>query len=138
MINKRPLIFFVGIFLLCASKFSFGWGMKSHIEVEIHPKKSVFQVLEPVDGTVILRNMTRSLPATFNIFLFHDGVSAGEGRIHIPKVFTGTMKFSFKDFAISQFNNNTGAQGEWIIKILQQNVDESYATSSKVEIVPAD
>jgi hypothetical protein len=136
--KKRPLILFVGIILLCTTKFSFGWGIKSNIEVEIHPQKSAFQVLEPVDGEIILRNMTRTLSATFNIFLFHDGQPAGGGTIHIPTVFRGSMKFSFKDFAIPQFNNNTGAQGEWVIIILQQNVDKAYATSSKVKIVPAE
>ncbi len=110
---------------------------RSPITVDIKMKKDTFRIGERVEGQIILKNAyPGSPPAAFYVKLFRDGTFFTEIKTSIPKVAVGTMKFTFKEFGIPHFNNQAGAQGEWKIVILQENVSESYQKEVIIHVVP--
>ncbi len=110
---------------------------RSPLEVQIKLTKGSYQVGEPIDGEVVIKNTySASLPAVFTIKLFFKDQLFSEQTTAIKRVPMGTVEFTFKGFGIPDFNHHTGAEGEWKIHIVQMNMDEHYAKEVKVLIVP--
>ena len=108
------------------------------LTIQIKTEKTVFEIGEAVEGTVILDNRyPASVLAVFNIRLFHDGKFVAQETTSIPQIPMGTMEFSFKHFGIPQFNDHPGTEGAWQITVVQQNRDVSYAAEVTIQIVPS-
>ena len=108
------------------------------LTIQIKTEKTVFEIGEAVEGTVILDNRyPASVLAVFNMRLFHDGKFVSQETTSIPQIPMGTMEFSFKHFGIPQFNDHPGTEGEWQITVVQQNRDVSYSAEVTIQIVPS-
>ncbi len=108
----------------------------SPLQIQIKVSKKMFRINEPVSGTVIIKNTyPATLLAIFRIKLFHDGREFSERITSIATVYSGTTKFSFKNFGILEFNNGAGSEGEWRIRIAQQSRDSSAAEVT-LRVVP--
>ena len=110
----------------------------SSLSVKVEMKKNTFEIREPIEGEVIIKNIYPAvIPAVFHIRLFHDGKMVAERITSVQNLRMGTTKFSFHNFGVPDFNHDAGAEGDWHIKIIQQNLDESYAASVNVRIIAA-
>ena len=108
------------------------------LKIQIKMEKTAFEVGETVEGRVIVHNSyPASVPAIFNVRLFHDGKPEDKWTTSIPHVPGGTTDFSFKNFGIPVFNDQAGTEGEWRITIVQQNRDASDASEVMIRIVPS-
>ena len=111
------------------------WSSSS-LRLTIKMTKKVFAVGEPVDGTILVENTyANTIPAVFHITLFHEDETVAELTTAIKQIPMGTNKFSLKEFGIPEFSNEPKAEGRWRIRILQQNVNDSYAAGATIRIV---
>ncbi len=109
----------------------------SPITIKFKMKRTVFEVREPVEGTIILENRYPSgIPATFRVKLFLEGRFVTETMTSIKHVPTGKTEFIFKNFGIPIFNTDAGKEGMWRIRIAQQNLEAS-AADVVIRITPA-
>lgn len=112
--------------------------VSSPLRIEIKMKKNAFKIREPVQGTVIVENRyPTTLPAVFNIRLFHDGNQVAERITSVKELPPWKTKFSLKNFGIPLFNIHTGAQGLWRITVTQQGKEDRYLAQAIVRIIPA-
>ena len=101
-------------------------------------KKDTYQVGEPIDGKIVVRNtMAGDFPVIFNIKLYHAEELFAEYNTELKRAYFGTTEYSFKNFGIPPFNDSPAAEGEWKVGILQQGLDASNAQWVTIHIIPA-
>ncbi len=137
---KKLKIEILFVFVLSATMLALSNANAANIHAQpisltIDLQKNVFEVGEPIEGTISVRNSyAATIPAGFNIKIFHDGtfVSQSFTTVHIP---LGTTKFSFKKFGIPIFNVDPSAQGEWHISIVQRGQNPAPAQEVTLHIM---
>ena len=140
--NMSLNLFLCSLFLICSSaaqakKLNTLSDNYSHISVTIKMKKNVFKVGEPIEGDFVLENdYPATLPAVFNVKLYRGNTLITSRTTAIKTIPTGKTEFSFKSFAIPQFNRRPESQGVWRLTILQQNVLPSETQEVTIEIIP--
>lgn len=137
MLGTRSFCWLFCVCLLAGA--SIGWGPDSYspVRVRISIERTDYEVKEPVEGRVVLDNISpATLPAVFNIRLFHDGILVSRFVTSIQQIPSGQTSFSFQGFGIPFFNSGPESAGVWRISIVQQNLDESTAEEVTIYIRP--
>ena len=111
-------------------------GLYSPLQVTINLEEETFVVFEEFSGEVRIKNtFPRTVPATFNVKVFHDDIVIYEKITEIKTIFPGTNKYALDVFGIPSITDDPWSSGHWRILIQQHNVDAEYAASAEFWIV---
>lgn len=96
------------------------------VAVQIKMNKDTFAVAEPIEGRIFLQNtFMLSAKSTFDIELFHDKRLVTKATTTEMTIPYGRLVFSFRDFGVPVFNQKSGSEGEWRIKITPKGFDKN-------------
>ena len=128
-------IFFIG--LLCC-EISHAGPLWSTFRIDIEMAKEAFEIREPLEGQVIITYIKpHSIPAVFQVELYHNGERKFITWTSIERIFPGRNKYTFKTFVLPLITENPASIGHWRLKINQLNVDDQYAAQAEFDIIEA-
>ncbi len=111
--------------------------LQSPIKVKIRAEKEIFNLGEPIKGTIVLDNTyPANISAVFVVTLFHDGSAAFQVTTSLKHIPAGPLKFSFREFGIPPFYDDPAAAGVWRIVVAQVAVDPSFGKEMTLRIIP--
>ncbi len=131
LVNPFIFIVMLSVFFI---KSPDAWADEvSPIAVKIQMNKDVFTLPEPIEGKVILTNVSPvNVHAVFDVHIFLNGSPQQSFSMAMKSVWPGVTRYSLQDFSI----HLPVQAGHWRRVIKQQNLSEDQAATADFVVRP--